>query len=285
VFGFVKAYKPELRIKEYEMYKAVYCTICKQIGKEYGFVSRFTLSYDFTFFMLLYLSLREDCLSPQKGKCIYNPAKACNYIKEKLPKMPLAAAQIMLYFKLKDNIEDEGALRSFGAKSLKALSKKGYKKAANEFPEINGIFEEYYTSQLKLEQKNTSNLDLAAEPTAIMLSKLFSLCSNGGENRALGRLGYCLGRWIYILDVAADLEEDITKGKFNPLKKEAEEAENLREFIIKRLETTLNFCISEAAAAFELIDIKRFKNILGNIIYLGLENSQNEILKKEKCKK
>jgi hypothetical protein len=59
VFGYVKAYKPELRVKEFEFYKAVYCSLCRDLGKKYGLVSRFSLSYDFTFLALLQLSLDD----------------------------------------------------------------------------------------------------------------------------------------------------------------------------------------------------------------------------------
>ena len=53
MFGYIIAEKSELRIKEYDMYKAVYCSLCKTLGKKYGVISRFTLSYDFTFLGLL----------------------------------------------------------------------------------------------------------------------------------------------------------------------------------------------------------------------------------------
>jgi hypothetical protein len=281
MFGYVKAYKPELRIKEYEMYKAVYCSICKQIGKKYGFVTRFSLSYDFTFLMMLYLSLREDCINVKGGKCVYNPTKKCSYIKERLPDMPLAAAQIMLYYKLLDNIEDEGFLKAFVAKAIKIFVNKGYKKAKLEFPSVEKIFAEYYKAQCQLEKNNIQNLDQAADPTAKMLSSLFALCGEEENTVDLERLGYCLGRWIYILDAAADIKEDVKHNKYNPLTNEVRSADNINTFLSERLLGTLTFCTTEAAESFELIPIKRFKNILGNIIYLGLEQSMNQVFKKE----
>ncbi len=282
MFGYVRVYKPELRVKEYEMYKAVYCTICKQIGKEYGLVTRFSLSYDFTFLMMLYLSLRDDCISTKKGKCIYNPTKACNYIGGKLPKMPLAAAQMMLYFKLCDNVSDEGFLKSTVARFLRFLSKKGFKKAYRDFPELYDIFESYSSEQQRVEKENTNNIDIAAEPTAKMLSKLFSLCAADENKRALERMGYCLGRWIYTLDAAADLKEDIRKRRFNPLKEMVQNEQDIDRVLKANLSGSLMLNVTEMAAAFELIDILRFKNILGNVIYLGLENTQKEVLEKEK---
>lgn len=52
MFGYVTAYKPELKVKEYEAYKGVYCTLCKEMGKEYGALSRLLLSYDGAFFVI-----------------------------------------------------------------------------------------------------------------------------------------------------------------------------------------------------------------------------------------
>lgn len=281
MFGYVKAYKPELRIKEYEMYKSIYCSVCKQIGKRYGFITRFLLSYDFTFFMLLYLSLREDCITVKKGRCVYNPLKKCSYVNNELPSMPLAASQIMLYYKLIDNFEDEGLLKSSLSRFLMLCAKKGYKKAAKEFPAVENIFKNYFEEQKKIEQNNVQCIDKAADPTAKMLSSLFSLCALNGKTEALERMGYCMGRWLYIMDAVDDLPSNIKSGKYNPLTDEAKAAKDINLFLKQKIEGTLNFCATEAAAAFELVDIHRFKNILGNIIYLGLENSQNDIFKKE----
>ena len=82
MFGYVRANKPELKVKELEMYKAVYCTLCKVMGKRYGRFSRFTLSYDFTFLALLNMSLSEKCSGIKKGHCVFNPLKKCNYCKD-----------------------------------------------------------------------------------------------------------------------------------------------------------------------------------------------------------
>ena len=285
MFGYVKAYKPELRIKEFEFYKAVYCSLCRDLGKKYGLVSRFSLSYDFTFLSLLSMSLVGGCSPVERKRCVCNPLKKCNYLcSGGLPEMPTAAAQIMLFAKLNDNIADEGFFKGLGYRFLRLLSKKGYKKAAEKFPKVDEIFKEYITAQTALENKNETDIDLAAEPTAKMLSALFALCSPNGETLALERLGYSVGRWIYILDAAADLEKDIKKKRYNPFKSEVKETTDLNQFLKERVTFSLNMCIGEAQNAFDLLNIERFKNILGNIIYVGLEESQKIVLDKEKTK-
>ena len=112
MFGYIKIAKPELKIKEYETYKAVYCTLCRTLGKEYGIWTRFTLSYDFTFLALLNMALSDGCDEAERKHCVCNPLKKCNYCKndEKI-KMPAAAAMIMVYYKLLDNIADEKGIK------------------------------------------------------------------------------------------------------------------------------------------------------------------------------
>lgn len=285
MFGYVKAYQPELRIKEYEFYKAVYCALCRDLGRQYGLISRFSLSYDFTFLALLYLSLREGRLSTNRKRCVCNPCKACQYLEEgDMPQPVVAAAEIMLYAKLEDNIADEGFWKAGIYRLLRAFSKKGYRKAAARYPELVALFDCYLAEQREVETANLQNLDAAADPTARMLSRLFAFCAPEEETRALERLGYCMGRWIYLMDVAADLPDDLRKKRYNPLADEAKGQSDLTAFVKERLGAELNVCVKEAAAAFELLDIWRLKNILGNIIYLGLEESQKQIFSKEKQK-
>ena len=272
MFGYIKAYKPELRLKEWEMYKAVYCTLCKHLGKNYGIISRFTLSYDFTFLCLLNMSLTDSETDIARKRCTFNPLKKCGFCKnsDTFFEFPSAAAMIMVYYKLLDNIADEKGIKKLAYKMIKPLFNASHKKAAQKFPEVEKIIKDYVSEQAKLEKQNCDNLDMAANPTASALSKLFMMCSGDEFNkRALERLGYCIGRYIYITDAYFDYKDDIKHGRYNPLKS--------GEVYTERAKVQISACVNEAIKAFELIDIKRYKNILGNIIYLGLEDTVKEL--------
>ena len=277
MFGYVRIDKPELKVKEYEMYKAVYCSLCKTLGRSYGLLSRFTLSYDFTFLALLNMSLRDGCVGFEKKRCAFNPLKKCNYCKETdLLELPAAAAMIMIYYKLKDNIADEKGFKKLGYFMLIPFFCGARKKAAKQYPEIEKIVADYIKAQTKLEKDGCTEMDAAANPTANALSQIFMLCCDDEiQKRVLNRLGYCIGRYIYLLDAACDLKDDIKSGSYNVLKSGLDG--DIKKYITDRVEPQLYFCINEACKAFELLDIKKFKTILGNIIYLGLE----ETFKKE----
>ena len=278
MFGYVKTAKGDLKIKEYDTYKAVYCSLCKKLGKNYGFLSRLTLSYDFTFLALLNMSLKDTCTGYKTGRCAFNPIKKCNYCNDTdFLEMPSAAAMIMLYYKILDNIADEKGFKKIGFILLKPIYKSAYKKAKKAFPEIDGIVENYIDEQNLVEKNNTADIDTACDPTAKALSGVLSLCSTDETNkRILNRLGYCIGKYIYLMDAISDREEDKKKKSYNVLNLiESEDME-------KRIERQIYYCINESINAFELLPVKRYKTIIGNIIYLGLEDTYKKELSNER---
>ncbi len=272
MFGYIRIGKPELKVKEYEMYKAVYCSLCRQLGKEYGFFTRFTLSYDFTFLALLELALKKDFCGTERKRCVCNPLKKCNYCKDASLTFSSAAAVIMLYYKLRDDICDEAFFKRIIAKLLSSFFGFAHKKAAKAFPSLEQAVKEYVISQNEVEKDKNASLDAAAEPTTAVLGKVFEMCSEDmAQKRVLKRLGNLLGRYIYLMDAACDCEDDAKKGAFNPLGKIS------KKQAAERIIPQMNIIIDEAIKAFELLELNRFKDIIGNIIYVGIE----DVVKKE----
>ena len=277
MFGYVKISKGELKIKEYDTYKAVYCSLCKKLGKNYGFLSRLTLSYDFTFLALLNMSLKDKCGGYKVGRCAFNPVKKCNYcVDTDFLEMPGAAAMIMLYYKIADNISDEKGIKKLFSKLILPLYKRAYKKAKVSYPEIDEIVSEYISEQARLEDDKTGDIDTICHPTGKALSLILELCSNDKtEKRILNRIGYCIGKYIYLMDAVSDREQDKKNNSYNVLNLLNDYDAN------ERVERQIYYCINEAAAAFELLPVKRYKSILANIIYLGLEDTYKKEISNE----
>ncbi len=278
MFGYIKIAKPELKVKEYETYKAVYCSLCRELGKSYGVFSRLTLSYDFTFLALLQLAMQDGCDGFEQSRCVCNPLKKCNYCAntESL-QMPAAAAMIMLYYKLKDNLADEKGFKKLGNWLVLPLFARAHRKAARKYPELEGIVSGYTAEQATLERADCQELDRAAEPTAKALSGLLQCVTDDpAQKRVLDRMGYCLGRYIYLIDAACDLPQDIKTGSYNVLKQEV--TGDPAAYAKERMTPQLYVCLNEAAKAFELLDVKKYKSILGNILYCGLEDTMKKEL-------
>ena len=59
MFGYITICKPELKIKDFERYKAFYCGLCQELKEKYGMGGQMTLTYDMTFLVVLLSSLYE----------------------------------------------------------------------------------------------------------------------------------------------------------------------------------------------------------------------------------
>lgn len=149
MFGYLKPDKPELKIREYEEYKSVYCGLCKYLGKDYGIVSRLTLSYDCTLIAMLIMSLRNESINYSKKRCVVNPLKKCNFCFSSGESYHFAGAVsvIMTYYKLEDTIYDSGFFKATAARLLKLIFKRSHKKAIAAYPEIEEITKNMMSEQ------------------------------------------------------------------------------------------------------------------------------------------
>ena len=271
MFGYVKTFKPELKVREFEMYRSVYCTVCKRLGKKYGHLVRFSLSYDFAFLAMLGISLKKGCPEIKKSHCVYNPLKKCSYTEgsDEIYDFTCAASVIMLYYKLCDDVRDSGAFSRLFKRTYRSLIKGKYKRAARDYPDIEQVVRDMDSAQIEYESLE-GTIDKAAEPTAIALGKLCAMLSQDEITcRILERIGYCVGKWVYLADALDDFESDKKRGNFNPL------SETDRENTVGNL----NVCSNEAGASYELIADGIYAPILKNIFYLGMPNVIKSIIK------
>ena len=287
MFGYIKVFKPEMKVKDFEIYNAIYCGLCREMGKSYGMLSKFCLSYDMTFVSLLCAALTEGCDGYEQKKCRVNPLKKCTYCKNDRETQSLAAAAgvALTDMKVLDNVQDSGFFKSLGYRFLRLFTKRWSKKAYKKYPELRLIIEEYSEKQFSAEVNAECSLDKASEPSAKAVSRILGLIPTDEKYKfVLERMGYCLGKWVYLCDVADDLSKDIKKHNFNPLIKELPKDAEPLKFAEERLTPIMNTCFSECATYSELLDVKKYKPILDNILYEGLKHRQKLIFQKENCK-
>lgn len=282
MFGYITIDKKEMLVKDYEAYKAVYCSLCKQLGKEYSFLSRFILSYDCTFYALIALSLQSECAGFSKGRCTFNPLKKCNYLKSHSNALSLSAALsvITLYYKLIDNIADGNFFEKIGCSLLRPLVSLWKNKAAKKYPEIDDAVSLMSRTQFEIEKNENCSIDEAAQPTALMLAKMMTMISDTDEDsRVFHNFGYFLGKWIYLCDAANDYDDDIKHSNFNPYVIKYGDGKQKH---IDDITASLNTCLTEVFLSYKLMNIKRFDRIIENILVHGLVKKQKEILENKK---
>ena len=180
MFGYVRPFKGEMLVKEYDAYKGVYCQLCRALGRYYGPLMRMTLSYDCTFYALLALNQREAKLKAERKRCTCNPLKKCTYVcpnsgdgyAEACFHKAAALSVLLTYHKLRDNLEDDSFFKSLGSRLFLPFVSRKAKKAAAEYPFLAQQAQKAMEGQAQAE-KEGAGVDACAEPTANLLAALF----------------------------------------------------------------------------------------------------------------
>ena len=105
MFGYVTPAKPEMKVREFESYRSVYCGLCKQLKRDYGFASRMLLNYD-----LVTVALLADGLSGEEGRpcaqrCIASPLRKRCMLKVTRGLRLAAAALVLLVYPLMEEAD------------------------------------------------------------------------------------------------------------------------------------------------------------------------------------
>jgi len=90
--------------------------------------------------------------------------------------------------------------------------------------------------------------------------------------KTLCRMGYYLGRWVYLVDALDDMQKDEQTGSFNPLL--TGDRENSRLLAAESCRWSAGQC----AQAAELCGLKFGREIMDNIFYLGMEETLARVL-------
>lgn len=285
MFGNVKPIKEELKMREYDVFKSYYCGLCKSLGSNYNQLTRFGLNYDLTFLAILLASTIEIDGETKKMSCFVHPLQKRNTKKNSEPIDYASDMSVLLVrYKLKDDWNDDRNYKSL----LASIPYIYYDEKLNvKYPKTVIVLKEQLKKLNDLEKSNSENLDLCANAFALIMKEIFGnndICDEK-QGRILSQIGYYLGRWIYIIDAFEDIESDIKSGNFNTLvlkyskKIKYEEVKALKTHIKSKIETALYYNLSQLVDSYELLEIYQHKEILDNILYLGLRAKMENAFK------
>lgn len=292
MFGYIRPLKAELLVREFEQYKSVYCTLCRSLGTHYGALSRMALSYDCTFFALFMLAIAERCPGFEQKHCVVNPMKRCTFCTGGTDAFAYASALsvILTYWKVRDDLSDSRFWGKLRAGMLRPFAAAARRKAKKAFPEMDRLAEDAIRSQAMAENGPAPTVDACAAPMAELLSALFSLlAATEAEKRLYAQFGYFLGRWVYLIDAADDMERDVRTGAFNPFARRffLTPAATAADWRAAREECNriLNHSLWQAVTAMQLMEFHQFGPIIENIVAKGLPEMQRiTLFTKEKDK-
>ena len=289
MLGYITCEKPELKVREYELYSGYYCGVCKSLGRRYGQIPRMLLSYDAAFLAMVMAGTAREETVISREHCIVHPVKKKTIVKSEAVDYAADVMLILAWHNLKDDVKDEGKVTS---KTMMLFLKGKYRLLEKKYSRLCREIETGIAKLSELETQKSPGLDMVAEIFACIMKEIFT--GDGRDrsledNERLSDLGYHLGKWIYIMDAWEDIEENIKSGAYNPLIYrheliENESPEEFRERIKANVEFNLMMYLSQMGEAIDNLDIKDNSGIIDNIVYMGLLRRTEQALGKENDK-
>lgn len=261
MFGYVIANCKMLSEAERARFRAMYCGMCKTLHTRYGNLERFTLSYDMTFLAMVLSALFEPEETAGKEICMAHPIKAHDYVTNSIMEYAVDLNIALAYHKCRDNWQDDRNI--LYAAAAKALSG-AYVRVQRERSVQCQAIEEWMNGIHRIEQSGLEEIDPPMNLTGQMLGTLFQY-GDHYWSESLYRMGDGLGRFIYFMDAYDDLENDVRRNKYNPLKSMMTQ-ENFEELC----RDALTMMMADCADAFEQLPILKDADLIRNILYSGV---------------
>ncbi len=300
MLGYVQIFKPDLKVREYEIYMGYYCGVCKYIGKEYGQLPRMALSYDAAFLALLLACVDDEPDAPVQEHCVLHHIKNKTIIRNEAIEYAGDVMLVLAWYKMLDDVNDEGKV---SAKAASRLLRRLHTRLQKKYPDLCDGIEINLARLNGLEAAHCANLDEAAESFSKIMEVIFregakKLYADSQElHETFARIGYHMGKWIYLIDAADDIEENIESGAYNQLlyrfeykgnpeddpdSEDGETPQEFRDRIRDNLDFNLYHYLAVLSEQTGLLDIKKNRGIIDNVIFFGMNRKTEEILNKNK---
>ncbi|MEG1254211.1 DUF5685 family protein [Clostridium sp.] len=276
MFGYVMPYKMELKIKDYEMFKAYYCGLCISIKNNFSNLCRMSLNYDMTFLGILLDSLEDIPHEYVVNRCIAHPMKKKpKVINNKALDYASFCNVALVYYKLLDDYNDDNALNK---KFISLYIKKFINNSNSDLsPLLNNIEDNIRNLGILEKSEDYISIDELSDSFASLTGFIISYYYKDKDfHEDLYQLGYNLGRWIYIIDAYDDLKDDMSKNKFNAINKAFNTSNLCYEDLMleqrNRMEFNLLMSANATVEALNKLPLEKNKDLLFNILELGLMN-------------
>ena len=261
MFGYVTINKNELKVRDYNRYRTFYCGLCHCLKKKYGIIGQSILSYDLTFLDILINALYEDPLTDIRKSCLVHPGRRHEMVFNEITDYVADISVILTYYKALDDIEDEKKLRK---KTVSKALSKAFRKAAAAYPDKARLVRDCVEKLASCEKIREYDVDKVSGLTGRMLSGIFPYRDDEWKGE-MEKVGFYLGKFIYLMDAYEDLEDDLKHGRYNVWRPEMNRVD-----FDAYVENTLTLMMGDCAKAFEKLPIIQDIDILRNIIYSGV---------------
>lgn len=278
MFGYITVNRKQLSPQELEAYRACYCGVCHALRQRYGSQARMVLSFDLTFVALLLTALYDQEPSLlERHRCPFHPFQSLPRRSSRFVEYGADMSVLLSYYQYLDHWQDEG---NRAARRQAEQLQAGFVRLEAAYPRQFQAAADYVTNLAALERQGEEDLDRVANLTGRMLREILIYREDEWAG-VLGRIGFFLGKFIYIMDAYEDLERDRKQGCYNPLL-----ALSVQPGFHDYCQDLLTDLMAQATLAFERLPILEegdpYAGLLRNVLYAGVWTRYDWIRKKRK---
>ena len=263
MFGYVIPDRASLSPEAQSRYRSAYCGLCRRIDALHGLRGRFSLSYDLTFLNILLCSLYEGETPADSGisRCPIHPVHGVLW-RSADPTDYCADLSVALhYYNAEDKWKDDHNLLGLGYEKLLSGCRTD---AEARWPRQCAAIRSCLARLAEYEAAGSEDLDAVSGCFGDLMAELFDYKQDHWSPE-LRSIGFHLGKYIYLLDAYDDLDRDLKKGAYNPLRS-LHQLPGYEEEMREIFELLLANC----ARSFERLPCVEDVDLLRNILYSGV---------------
>ena len=261
MFGYVVMNKPEIRFKDFDLYRSFYCGLCRELREKYGISGQITLTYDMTFVVVLLSALYEPPTQKGTTRCVIHPVCKQPVRKNAATEYGADMNVLLTYYKCMDDWEDE---KKFAALGYGKILQRKNNRLSYRYPEKAEKIRKLLEKLSQMEKAGETDIDKMSGCFGQIMEEIFAWKKDVWED-SLRRMGFYLGKFIYILDAYDDVEKDVKNGNYNPF---------VEKYIMKgfdeQVRQLLIMMMAQTCREFEKLPIIKYTDILRNILYSGV---------------
>lgn len=261
MFGYVVINKQELKFREFDVYRSYYCGLCRELKRAYGAWGQMTLSYDLTFLVLLLTSLYGEEAEEGECRCGAHPFRRQPIRRNRFTVYGADMNLLLFYHKCQDDWKDEQRL---SRKAFGGLLKGKAERIKEKYPQKARVIKECLDAIQECEAQRSRNLDEASGFFGDIMGEVFVFRQDEWEGE-LRRMGFFLGKFVYLMDAYEDVKKDAKEGNYNPFGEWYQETQFEDE-----CNRILTMMMAECSRSFERLPLIEYTEILRNILYSGV---------------
>ena len=261
MFGYVVLNKPEIKFKDFDLYRSFYCGLCRELKDRYGISGQISLTYDMTFVVILLSALYEPPTQKGETRCIIHPVRKQPVRRNEATEYAADMNVLLTYYKCRDDWDDEKKVTAWGYSRI--LQGK-VQKLDETYQEKSRQIQKYLAKLSEMEKAGEKDIDKMSGCFGKIMEEILAWKSDEWES-ALRRMGFFLGKFIYLLDAYDDVEEDVKNKNYNPFSEQY-----IMETFDEQVRQLLIMMMAQTCREFEKLPIIEYTDILRNILYSGV---------------